>query len=124
MYVAIENKHVPITNFLILRGTDVNKIYTEEGLTPIVLATNLNQIVIVELLIKNGANVNPIDVEDSDYTYVPLLSAINNNNITISELLIENGAKTDIKNNKGETIETLLSSKGGNWKKLLSKYKK
>ena len=57
-----------------------------ETLTPLQNAINRQNLEVTQLLIKNGANVNPTDGPS------PLLQAIIKNNFEIAQLLIENGA--------------------------------
>lgn len=58
LFVAIENNHYSIVKYLIDNGSNTNKLYNEDGLTPIVLASKLNLYDISELLIKNGVHIN------------------------------------------------------------------
>lgn len=118
--VAIENSHYEIVKFLINEKADVNKVYNEDGLTAIGLATKLNQKEVVELLLKNHANPNGSDASETDYKETPLLIAIQNNNIIIAKLLIDSGASINDTDKDGNTIKSLISSKGGQWENLVS----
>ncbi|MBO6185920.1 MAG: ankyrin repeat domain-containing protein [Chryseobacterium sp.] len=118
--VAIENNHYEIVKFLINEKADVNKVYNEDGLTTIGLATKLNQKEIVELLLKNHANPNGSDVSETDYKEAPLLIAVQNNNIIIAKLLIDSGASINDIDKDGNTIKSLISSKGRQWENLVS----
>lgn len=106
--------------FLIYEKADVNQIYNENGLTAIGLATKLNEEDIVELLLKKGANVNGASTVETDYKEPPLLIAIQNNNINIAKLLIDSGASINDTDKDGNTIKSLIYSKGGQWKNLVS----
>lgn len=117
--VAIENKHVQMVSYLIQNKADVNKIYTEEGLTPLGLAAKLNAKDIVEILIKNGAKVNGAKVSDTDYKETPLLIAVNSNHLSIAKILIISGANVDDTDNKGNSIKNLILAKDSDWKILL-----
>lgn len=118
--VAIENKHLQIVDYLIKQKADVNKVYNEDGLTPLGLATKLNAVEIVEILIKNGADVNGAKVVNADHKESPLLIAINGDHIAIAKLLILSGADANDKDNHGTSIKSLILSKGKEWEKLLS----
>ncbi len=118
--VAIENNHYEIVNFLINQKADVNKVYNEDGLTAIGLATKLNEKEIVDLLLKNHANPNGSDALETDYKETPLLIAIQNNNIIIAKLLIDSGASINDNDKDGNTIKSLIYSKGGKWENLVS----
>jgi|GEM_PF-315941 len=118
--VAIENSHYEIVKFLINEKADINKVYNEDGLTAIGLATKLNQKEVVELLLKNHANPNGAVTSDTDYKETPLLIAIQNNNIIIAKLLIDSGASINDTDKDGNTIKSLISSKGGQWENLVS----
>ena len=88
LYVAIENNRVKIVEYLSTIKVDFNKIYTEEGLTPVALAVKLNEKEILDILIKKGANINAANVAETDYTYIPILIAVENNNLQIAKKLI------------------------------------
>jgi len=55
LFVAIENRHLPIVKYLVENQADINQIYTEEGLTPLGLARKIGDKEIVSYLIKQGA---------------------------------------------------------------------
>jgi len=117
--VAIENKHLQVVQYLIAHRADVNIVYNEDGLTPLGLATKLNAEEIVEILVKNGADVNGSDVFNADYKETPLVIAINGNHFAIAKLLILSGANIHATDNKGTSIKNLILSKGDVWEKLL-----
>ena len=55
LFVAIENRHLPIVKYLVENKANINQIYTEEGLTPLGLARKIGDKEIVSYLIKQGA---------------------------------------------------------------------
>ena len=59
--IAIKFKREDIINFCIDKGMDVNATSRTSGITPIVLASCFNNISIVELLLKHGAEINAQD---------------------------------------------------------------
>ena len=64
LFVAIEKHHLPIVKYLVENKSDINQIYTEEGLTPIGLACKIGDKKIVSYLIKQGADVNIIECNE------------------------------------------------------------
>ena len=73
-------------DFYIKHGFDINKKINKENLKPILVAVVSNHIEIVELLLKNGANVN--DSHNSGMT--TLMYAIKLKNARIVKLLVDN----------------------------------
>ena len=56
LFVSIENRYLPIVKYLVENNiSDINQIYTEEGLTPLGLARKIGDKEIVSYLIKQGA---------------------------------------------------------------------
>ena len=56
LFVSIENRHLPIVKYLVENNiSDIDQIYTEEGLTPLGLARKIGDKEIVSYLIKQGA---------------------------------------------------------------------
>lgn len=92
LYVAIENNHPQIVEYLLNSGAKANKIYTEDGLTPLTFASKLNQYEISEILVKKGANVNGEHTLESMNS--PLQFANENKNKKLIKLLISYGANS------------------------------
>lgn len=98
---------------LIALGRDVNS-QTEEGLTLLMEAANVGDLEIVELLVKNGAEVNRVDVHGNS----ALIYASREHHWKIFEylsLLTETSLKEAslfmaIYNNEAEAIDILLRS--------------
>lgn len=122
LYVAIENDHPEIVELLLHKKANPNQLYTDDGLTPLSLASKLNLDDIATILIKNGANVNGANVINSDYKITPLFYAIENDNIKLAELLLKNGADITLKNEKNKSALTLAIGKGTLWKNIFYKY--
>jgi uncharacterized protein len=59
--VAIKFKRKDIVSFCIDNGLDVNNTQRKSGITPLMLASCFNDIEMIELLLKNGADINKID---------------------------------------------------------------
>lgn len=121
LYVAIENNSIDIVKYLSQNKIDFNKIYTEEGLTPVALAVKLNKKEILDILIQKGSNVNAAPIAETDYKYVPLLIAVENNNYKIAKTLIDNGADINISDDNGNSVKKIISKKGKEWNKLIHK---
>ncbi len=115
LYVAIENNHVALADYILTEDVDINRIYTEEGLTPLTLACKLNRDLIAEKLIPKEANVNGIISEYSEYTLTPLLVALENNNFSLTKRLLEKGANVDVQNEAGDDVRSIGLRKGGKW---------
>lgn len=100
LYVAIENKALKSVDFLIKKRTDINKLYTEVGLTPLVLACRINSFEIANLLLKQGANPNGIDDYLDINTENPLRECVINKNEALVKLLLTYKAniKEDVEN--------------------------
>lgn len=58
--LAIKNKNLAITSYLVAKGADVNKPVNNATLiqTPLIMAINNNDFDIIKLLVENGANTN------------------------------------------------------------------
>lgn len=63
---------------------------------------------LVELLIKNGANVSQVDVHKRS----PLHYAAENGESKIIDLLIQNGGDPNAKDSSGKTASDIIKSKG------------
>ena len=88
LYVAIENNAYKSVVLLIKKRTDINKLYTEVGLTPLVLACRINSFEIADLLLKQGANPNGIDDYLDINTENPLRECVINKNEALVKLLL------------------------------------
>ncbi len=104
-----------MADYILTEDVDINRIYTEEGLTPLTLACKLNHGQIAEKLIQKEANVNGIISEYSEYTLTPLLVALENNNFSLTKRLLEKGANVDVQNEAGDDARSIGLRKGGKW---------
>ena len=59
--IAIKFKREDIVNFCIEKGLDINSTSRKSGITPIVLASCFNNVSMVKLLLKHGAEINTQD---------------------------------------------------------------
>jgi len=110
MSTRISKKMIAILEMLINYGADINKIYniTENNklscskITPLIYAVGHKNLNLIELFIKNGANVNDKDTKGA----TPLYYAITHSQkIEIVEYLIDNGADVnEIINDENETV--------------------
>jgi ankyrin repeat protein len=111
LYVSIENQDPAVVNFLLSKKTNINAIYSEDGLNPMLLACQKNNLEIVKSLVKYGAKINgDPDLKSSN----PILTATINNNYKIVEFLVENGADPNI--SIKENISALDYAKKNNYK--------
>ncbi len=105
---AVELGEKDITRMLLQAGANPNHEINRRSL--LIEAMDQNNIPIVEMLIKAGADVNKKDREGSP----PISNAITlNPNITILKLLLDHGARTDIKDRDGFTALELLEDEKG-----------
>ena len=85
---AIEDENLELVKHVIDLGVDVN-LEDGNGRTPLRIAIYKNNLEIITLLSKNGANLNSID----SLRWTPLTYAIEKKkNLEIVKLLVENGA--------------------------------
>ena len=90
LHIVVERRDATWIAFLIQRGADPN-ITDSEGLTPLMLATNLRYMDGIELLLKKGADVN----KSNSRGETPLIRAVQFRDLTMVRLLLKNGADPD-----------------------------
>ena len=69
------------------------------GVTPLVIACNLNFTEGVELLVESGARVD----ESNNSGETPLITAVHNRNLPLMRILLKAGADPDRADNSGRT---------------------
>ena len=99
LYRAAAEGTCELANALIRSGYNINKKHEEDGTVPIHAAAVCGQTDIVDLLMKEGANVRSKD----DFGYEPLHYAAFNGHQETVNLLIAYGASVEVKNNNGES---------------------
>lgn len=108
--LAVQNDNTEVVKLLIQHNADVNSIYDDNGLTPLIISCKNNNYEITKLLIESGANVDGAGDIGGDYMYIPLFESVTNKNYDITKLLIEHGAKKDIAGSQGILINDFLQS--------------
>ena len=108
---AVSRGHWAVAKALLEGGADVNA-EANEG-TPLVFAGgggryDGGQLEVVELLLKNDANVNGSGKDG----WTPLMRASRHNCPDVIAVLLKNGANIDAQNKKGETALILAASSG------------
>lgn len=105
LHLVVENdsddKGKILAKILLDLGADVNAIESEAGGTPLSLAAARCRNEVVELLIKQGANIN--SQSDIIFGDTPLHIAVKNNQIENIKLLLAAGADTKISNFNQQT---------------------
>ncbi|KAJ8315780.1 hypothetical protein KUTeg_007930 [Tegillarca granosa] len=115
--VSIEKGHVEIAELLIENHADVNKCENKHGKSPLYIASEKGNPQLVRLLVDNGANLNQ---PDKDHNETPLHVAARYGNREICEILVRKGADVNIKNDRGETVRSILHKFGwGNIENIL-----
>lgn len=105
LYKAASEGHADIVEYLLTCKVDIEGRLEEEfnHTTPLMIACVCNKIYIVEILIKNGAN---IEAKDRDGR-TPLFYAALRQHREIFDLLVKYGANKNIKDYRGYTISDL-----------------
>lgn len=88
LYLALQRGDIDQIERHIFWKTDINEI-GPNGLTPLHVAAESGQQIIIKLLIKHGADINGKDSEGNS----PLYTAIMSGRTHAAELLVKNGAE-------------------------------
>ena len=101
LYLAATDGYTEIIEFFISKNVSIDSIYYgPSSCTPLNIACICNKISAVELLLKNGAN---IEAED-DEGRTPLFNASLKGNIEVVKTLLKYGANKNTKNKRGKII--------------------
>lgn len=98
LHVVTQRRDLTWMQFLISKGSNVNA-RDVRGVTPLVVACNLNFVEGVDLLVSRGAKVD--DSNNSGET--PLITAVHNRNVPLMRILLKAGADPDRADNSGRT---------------------
>ena len=93
---------------LFIKGEDVDLVDNEKGFTALMLAAQEGHTEIVELLLKNKANVDLANNERS----TALMFATQNGHKEIVQLLLTKTADVNLKNSQGRTALMIATAKG------------
>ena len=107
LHIVVARRDRTWMAFLIGKGANVN-IRDFKGVTPLVLASNMNFVEGVELLIEKGARVD--DANQAGET--PLITAVHNRNVALMRMLLKAGANPDRADNSGRTARDYATLEG------------
>jgi ankyrin repeat protein len=102
LFVAVQNNHKPVVEYLLSKGARIDEKNGPKGLTAFFKACFDGSLDIATLLSDAGADVNL----KSSHGYTPLYAAVQNNHKPVVEYLLSKGARIDEKN--GQTGATSL----------------
>lgn len=109
LHIVVNRRDRTWLEFLIARGANVN-IRDARGVTPLVLACNLNFIEGVEVLVARGARVD----EPSATGETPLIAAVHARNLELMRVLLRAGADPDRADNSGRNARDYATLEGRN----------
>ena len=109
LHIVVARRDVTWVNFLIASGANVN-IRDAHGVTPMVLACNLNFVEGVEALLAKGALVD--DAGPTGET--PLIAAVHSRNSELMRVLLHAGANPDRSDNSGRSARDYAMLDGHN----------
>lgn len=98
LHIVTARRDLTWMQFLIAKGANVNT-RDGRGVTPLVLACNLNFFEGAELLISSGARVD----ETNSSGETPLITAVHNRNMPLIRMLLKAGADPDRADNSGRS---------------------
>ncbi len=107
LHIVVARRDRTWMAFLIGKGANVN-IRDFKGVTPLVLACNLNFVEGVELLIEKGARVD----EANQAGETPLITAVHNRNVALMRMLLKAGANPDRADNSGRSARDYATLEG------------
>lgn len=103
LYLAVNSKNMKQILFLLTKNTDLNRLIKADEIfgeeTVLHLACRNDSSGLVELFLKNGADVNRIDGNGD----TPLHLAARYGNTDVLIILLQKGAEKNIKNKSGQT---------------------
>lgn len=108
LHILTNQRNLRWMAFLIGQGANVNA-RDRRGITPLVLACNLNFVEGVQLLVDQRARVD----EPNDAGETPLISAVHNRNLTLMRILLKAGANPDRADNSGRSARDYARLDGG-----------
>lgn len=89
-----------VSEYLINHGADVNAKELSCDDTPLFYAVNSKKIVLVDLLLKRGANLEHKNLEGE----TAIFTAIRSRDVGMVKFLLDHGAKKDVTDNHGNTL--------------------
>jgi len=92
--VAIDEGNYDIAKYLLSIGSNPNRIYNENGLTPLVVSIMNKNLEMVKLLLEYKADINGSGDLGGEYEFIPLKIAIDHEDRSIVQLLLKSGADT------------------------------
>ena len=98
LHIVTQRRDLTWMQFMIGKGANVNA-RDARGVTPLVLACNLNFTEGVDLLVGKGARVD----ESNNSGETPLITAVHNRNLPLMRILLKAGANPDRADNSGRT---------------------
>ena len=107
LHVVTGRRDLTWMSFLLSRGANVN-VRDARGVTPLVLAANLNFVEGVELLVGKGARLE----DGNSAGETPLISAVHNRNIGLMRVLLKAGANPDRADNSGRSARDYAALEG------------
>ncbi|TIX49653.1 ankyrin repeat domain-containing protein [Alteraurantiacibacter aquimixticola] len=109
MHIVVARRDGTWIDFLYQQGANVN-IADNDGMTPLMLATQLGYVEGVEKLIAHGARV---DVTNSSGE-TPLMYAVHGRNTELMRVLLQAGADPDRYDNSGRSARDYARLRGAN----------
>lgn len=107
LHYTIQRRDLVWTNWLLQEDANPN-IADKRGMTPLLLAAQINFIEGVEALVKGGANVDVTNATGE----TPLIAAVHAQNYELMEVLLRSGANPDRTDNSGRSARDYASERG------------
>jgi ankyrin repeat protein len=115
LYASIMFDKIKFVEYFINTEKDVNKVYSENGMTLLTLACKSDNLDVAlrisKLLLNAGADVNGGGDMGFDYILYPLFEAVKKSNLQLVKLLIEKGANINVVDKQDNTIFTLIDDR-------------